>query len=284
MVYYPGHNRMKNKNRVYEDGDEFNPDRTTPRSRMFARMKREILMKLEREIELLERETEERQVETTEKETGEFNSHGNEDMKEKEMFDDHKNSEKEREQEWSKEKENRDAERGTKDEDMKGLEIEDHQKDEENDEEKMAVATEKRILAKKRKLQSTSDVKMKKRRMQKPREQKRKKGYPDLATTVSDKRRKTATEDRLATERLLATKNRLATERFSGTELALTTVQRLSATKREMNNNITILGITKQFLADLWTHYDKFKEKAFYHRRRRDESLRMLSLGDGISI
>ncbi|MFS7996238.1 hypothetical protein Hanom_Chr12g01127581 [Helianthus anomalus] len=49
---------MQNKNRGYGDGDEFNPDRTTLRSRMFTRMKCEILMKLEREIGLMERERE----------------------------------------------------------------------------------------------------------------------------------------------------------------------------------------------------------------------------------
>ncbi|XP_021990677.1 nuclear polyadenylated RNA-binding protein 3-like [Helianthus annuus] len=80
----------------------------------------------------------------------------------------------------------------------------------------------------------SSDVNMKKRMMQKRREQKRKKGYPDLATTVSDKRRRIATE------------NRSATGRFSSTKLPLTTYQRLSATKWVMNNNITVLGITKQ--------------------------------------
>ncbi|MFS7966397.1 hypothetical protein Hanom_Chr09g00773281 [Helianthus anomalus] len=40
-----------------------------------------------------------------------------------------------------------------------------------------------------------------------------------------------------------------------------------------MSKNITVIGITKQFMVDSWTHYDKFKEKAFYHLRRRDESL-----------
>ncbi|KAJ0855932.1 hypothetical protein HanRHA438_Chr14g0678771 [Helianthus annuus] len=121
---------------------------------------------------------------------------------------------------------NRDIERGTKDEDMKGIEIEDHQN------------------------RGTSDVKMKKRRKQKRREQRGKKGYPELVTTVSDKRRK------------------IATEQFSDTEVALTTVKRLSVTKWEMSNNITVHGITKQFMLDSWTHYDKFKEKVCYHRRR----------------
>ncbi|KAJ0958161.1 putative transcription factor interactor and regulator CCHC(Zn) family [Helianthus annuus] len=99
---------MKNKNRGYGDGQESNPDRTISRSRMFARMKRNILMKLEIEIELLERDTEERREDTTEIEMGNFNSHGdvnkedhgNEGMKQQEMFNVHKNREKEREPEW----------------------------------------------------------------------------------------------------------------------------------------------------------------------------------------
>ncbi|KAJ0878797.1 putative transcription factor interactor and regulator CCHC(Zn) family [Helianthus annuus] len=88
ILYDFGHIRMKNKNRGYGDGQESNPDRTISRSRMFARMKRNILMKLEIEIELLEREPEW------------FNVHGNEGMKQQEMFNVHKNREKEREPEW----------------------------------------------------------------------------------------------------------------------------------------------------------------------------------------
>ena len=66
ILYDSRHIRMKKENRGYEDGQESNFDRTTPRSRMLARMKRDILMKLEIEIELLERESEGRQGETGE--------------------------------------------------------------------------------------------------------------------------------------------------------------------------------------------------------------------------
>ncbi|MFS7978758.1 hypothetical protein Hanom_Chr10g00919221 [Helianthus anomalus] len=272
-----GHTRMKRENKGYGDGQESNPDRTTPRSREFAEWKQEILIKLEYRIELLEQESEGRQGETGEfenlmsselilQETGESKKKDEEDEKDNEKKTEDDDKEEEESGGYNR---NRSPESVT--------EIVDRNHDIlffKND-----IRRQKHMI-----YNESSVVKMKEKRTHECRERKGKNGFPFLATTVSDKRRKIATEDRLATERLLATKNRLATERFSGTELALTTVQRLSATKWEMSNNITILGITKQFMADLCTHYDKFKEKAFYRRRRRDESLRMLSLGDGVRI
>ncbi|KAM0066219.1 hypothetical protein Hdeb2414_s0002g00046201 [Helianthus debilis subsp. tardiflorus] len=63
-IYDSGHTRMKKENRGYGNGQESNPDRTTPRSREFAEWKQDILMKVEHEIDLLERESEGRQGET----------------------------------------------------------------------------------------------------------------------------------------------------------------------------------------------------------------------------
>ncbi|XP_021974692.1 DNA ligase 1-like [Helianthus annuus] len=139
---------MKKENRGYGDGQE--SDRTTPRSREFAEWKQEILMKLEHEIELLERESEGRQGETGEfenpmsselilQETGESKKKDEEHEKDnaKKTEDDDKgkedkeNREKEREWEWLKEKENREKERGTK-EDYK----EDHGKEKDDEDAK----------------------------------------------------------------------------------------------------------------------------------------------------
>ncbi|XP_022019506.1 vicilin-like seed storage protein At2g18540 [Helianthus annuus] len=194
-----GHTRMKKENRGYGDGQESNPDRTTPRSRECAEWKQEILIKLEHEIELLERESEGRQGET-----GEFENPMSSELilqetgeSKKKDEEDEKDNAKKTEDDDKEEEESRGYNRNRSPESV--TEIVDRNHDIlffKND-----MRRQKHMIN-----NESSDVKMKEKRTQEWREQKGKNGFPVIATTVSDKRRKIATEDRLATERLLATK------------------------------------------------------------------------------